>query len=85
MKYALVGYDKDNDVYETIVTSDNISYLIKVGTEVAKDGSLHRVCSDGSKEPFDWFEIVNANDTTYPNCYYWASYKEDELGNRIED
>lgn len=74
MKYALVGYDKDNDVYETIVESNNISYLIKVGTEIAKEENLYRVCSDGSKEPFDWFEIVNANDTEYPNCYYWASY-----------
>lgn len=74
MKYALVGYDKDNDVYETIVESNNISYLIKVGTEVAEEYSLYRICSDGSKEPFDWFEVVNANDTKYPNCYYWASY-----------
>lgn len=85
MKYALVGYDKDNYVYETIVTSDNISYLIKVGTEVAKDGSLYRVCSDGSKKPFAWFEIVNADETKCPNVYYWASYKEDKFGNRIED
>ena len=75
MKYALVGYDKDNDVYETIAKSDNISYLIKVGKEIAEDGSLYRICSDGSKEPFDWFEIVNANDTKYPDCYYWASYE----------
>lgn len=76
LQYALVGYDKDNDVYETIIESDNLSYLIKVGTEIAKDESLYRVCEDGRKEPFDWFEIVNANDTTYPNCYYWASYTE---------
>ena len=84
LQYALVGYDKDNDVYETIVESNNISYLIKVGTEVAKEESLYRMTYE-SKEPFDWFEIVNADDTEYPNVVYWVSYKEDELENRIED
>ena len=76
MKYALVGFDKDNDVYETIVESNNISYLIKIGREVAEERSLYRICSDGSKEPFDWFEVVRANDTTYPSYYYWASHEE---------
>lgn len=75
MQYALVGYDKDYDIYESIVESNNISYLIKVGKEIAKE-DLYRICPDGSKEPFDWFEIVNANDATYPEVYYWASYEE---------
>jgi hypothetical protein len=76
MKYALVGYDKEYDIYETIIVSENISYLIKVGTEVAKEHSLYRICPDGSKEYFDWFEIVNADDVKYPNAYYWASYED---------
>lgn len=72
--YALVGYDKDNDVYETITTSDNISFLIEMGKEAAIKENWYRICDDGSKEFFDWFEVVDIKDAEYPNTYYWASY-----------
>ena len=70
MKYVLVGYDNDNDIYESIIESDNISYLIKVGTEVAKEESLYRMTYENKKKPFDWFEIVQ-NDNY--NMVYWVS------------
>lgn len=77
MKYALVGYDKDNDVYKVIETYEDLEYLKLKGkyvAEIQKETDNFRKNSDG--EPFDWFEIVNANDTEYPNCYYWTSYEE---------
>lgn len=77
MKYALVGYDKDNDVYEVIETHEDLEYLKLIGKDVAEiqkeTDSFRR---NGIGEPFDWFEIVNADDTEYPDCYYWASYEE---------
>ena len=76
MKYALVGYDKDNDVYEVIEIHEDLEYLKLKGKDVAeiqKETDSFRRNSNG--EPFDWFEIVNADDTDYPDHYYWASYE----------
>ena len=77
MRYALVGYDKDNDVYEVIEEHDDLEYLKLKGKDVAeiqKETDSFRRNDNG--EPFDWFEIVNGNDTKYPDVYYWASYEE---------
>ena len=77
MAYALVGYDKDNDVYEVIETHKDLEYLKLRGNDVAEiQKETNSFRRSGYGEPFDWFEIVNANDTKYPNCYYWASYCE---------
>lgn len=81
MKYALVGYDKDNDAYGVIVEHEDLEHLKLVGKAVSQlqkaTDSFRRYsyrCPNG--EPFDWFEIVRANDTNYPNEYYWASYED---------
>lgn len=78
--YTLVGYDKDNDVYETLEVHEDLEYLKLRGQDIAEiqrdtDG-FTRVCPDGTLEPFDWFEICNIEDADYPDCYYWASYEE---------
>ena len=76
MKYALVGYDKDNDVYEVIETHEDLEYLKLKGKDIAeiqRETDSFRV--NGNGEPFDWFEIVSADDTEYPNTYYWVSYE----------
>lgn len=75
MKFALVGYDKDNDVYGVIEVHEDFAYLQLKGKEVAKiqkETDSFRI----NGEPFDWFEIVNADDTEYPTVYYWASYEK---------
>lgn len=80
MKYELVGYDKDNDIYEVIETSENLEYLKTKGKEIVEiqknTDSFH---ASGNKEPFDWFEIVQSDNY---NVLYWVSYEEDEYGNR---
>lgn len=76
MKYALVGYDKDNDVYEVIETHEDLEYLKLKGNDIAeiqRETDSFRV--NGNGEPFDWFEIVQ-NDNY--DVVYWVSYKEDE-------
>ena len=78
MKYALVGYNKDNDIYGVIEMHEDLEYLKLKGKDVAeiqKATDSFRV--DGYKEPFDWFEIVDANDVEYPNVCYWTSYEDD--------
>ena len=80
MKYELVGYDKDNDIYEIIETSENLEYLKTKGKEIVEiqknTDSFH---ASDNKEPFDWFEIVQSDNY---NVLYWVSYEEDEYGNR---
>ena len=83
MKYELVGYDKDNDIYEVIEASEDLEYLKLKGSDIAgiqKDTDVFRV--NGNGEPFDWFEIVQSDNY---NVLYWVSYKEDECGNIIKD
>ena len=81
MKFALVGYDKDNDIYGVIEVHEDLEYLKLKGKDVAeiqKETDNFRV--NGNGEPFDWFEIVQ-NDNY--DVVYWVSYEEDECGNRI--
>lgn len=80
--YALVGYDKDYDVYETLETHEDLEYLKLKGQDVAKiqraTDRFRRICSDGTSEPFDWFLICDEEDADYPypNRHYWASYED---------
>ena len=83
MRYELVGYDKDNDIYEVIESSEDLEYLKLKGKDIAeiqKETDSFRV--NGNREPFDWFEIVQSDNY---DVVYWVSYKEDECGNRIAD
>ena len=83
MRYELVGYDKDNDIYEVIESSEDLEYLKLKGNDVAeiqRETDGFRV--NGNEEPFDWFEIVQEDNY---DIAYWVSYKEDECGNRIAD
>ena len=59
-KYTLVGYEKDSDVYETISHSDSIEDLRqKARTLIEKETRCK-----STKEPVDWFEILNTGDET---------------------
>ena len=71
--YTIVGYDKDNDVYE--VLDDN--YLLSLeaemeAKELAKQIKAGKLRREGG-EPFDWIEIYfdwNGEDETM----VWASW-----------
>ena len=81
MKYDLVGYDKDNDIYEVIEESEDLEYLKLKGkdiTEIQRDTDGFRM--NGNGEPYDWFEIVQSDNY---DVLYWESYKEDGCGNRL--
>lgn len=89
-KYAIVGYDKDNDLYEILETSDDLEGL-KVRGETLFNYQLNSdaLRSKKTNEPFDWFEICNTEEADYPNHYYWASYdtssKLTSLGNDLDE
>ena len=56
--YSLVGYDKDNDLYEIIENNNNLKYLISKGKKISKIQNMtDNFRSNSTKEPFDWFSI----------------------------
>lgn len=76
MKFALVGYDKDHDIYGLIGLHEDLEYLNLRGkhiAEIQEETDWFRM--EGTNEPFDWFKIVDAEDAEYPEKHYWASYE----------
>ncbi len=62
-KFRIVGYDKDNDVYETICEAKDFEQACIVGQAVVyyhvHVQELRR--TEGSNEPFDWFQIMKGD------------------------
>ena len=72
--YSLVGYDKDNDLYEVLYSSTNYDELFEktsVLIELCEKDKLFS--SEG--EPFDWLEILDSNNY---DVVYWTSYEKYE-------
>lgn len=74
--YTIVGYDKDNDVYEVL----DDDYLLSLEAEMearelakrASAGDLRRE----NGEPFDWIEIFYDYHGNQPTMV-WASWEEE--------
>jgi len=69
-KYAVVGYDKDGDVYETLWETDNLNNAIIqacIFYEQHKQKELRRISTN---EPFDWIEVIDINDESVS---FWKS------------
>ena len=62
--YSVVGYDKDSDVYESLITTCHCSFshVIKI-TKYLAEQNLRR---KSNNEPFDWLSICDAGNETYP-------------------
>lgn len=75
--FTLIGYDKDNDIYEDIIKDTHLLSLIETGKNFAKYQKETDHFKSSKGEPFDWFEIIKSGDTI--PCYrYWASSRGDE-------
>lgn len=76
--YSLVGYDKDNDLYEIIENNNNLKYLISKGKKISKIQNMtDNFRSNSTKEPFDWFSICDIKNAIYPykEEIYWNSFE----------
>lgn len=72
--YTVCGYDKDNDVYTLYMETDDWDAALQLAENLAalvKNDCLCRPCTDGTREPIDWIEIVSTQDETF---IHWASY-----------
>lgn len=74
--FTLIGYDKDNDLYDFIMKDTHLLSLIETGKSFAKYQKETDHFKSSKGEPYDWFEIIKSGDT--PPCYrYWVSSRKD--------
>ena len=75
--FTLMGYDKDNDIYETIMNSMDLLSLIETGKSFAKYQKETDHFKSSKGEPYDWF-VIKKKDDIYPCAFYWVSYNNEE-------
>ena len=74
--FTLIGYDKDNDLYDFIMKDTHLLSLIETGESFAKYQKETDHFKSSKGEPYDWFVIIKSGDT--PPCYcYWVSSRKD--------
>lgn len=71
MRYALMIYNKDRDIYDEIIESDDKNKLIMVANLLVEPVRCGRI-KDRSGEPYDWLEIWDEEDDNGINdiCIY---------------
>lgn len=57
MRYKLMAYDKDNDVYDFIMESDTYHKVCYTAFIMYPILLEDRLLSKDNREPYDWFEI----------------------------
>lgn len=76
--FAIVGYDKDYDVYVEYKRFRNLVVAEAFATYLKKSlekGTLKRKCSDGILKPIDWVQVVDSENF---DKVFWASYEFSE-------
>ena len=65
LRYKVIGYDKDADVEEVYLSTNDKEDAILVAEilgDLTKWDLLLRQCSDGTTEPIDWVYILDVVD-----------------------
>lgn len=57
MRYNVLVYNKDNDVYETVISADDKDTAITVANAVNKFVHQDRLLSMNNREPYDYVYI----------------------------
>lgn len=73
-RYNVLLWDKDNDLYETIISTDDSTIALTVANSVNKFVHQDRLLSMNNKEPFD---AVYIEDRMYlENNLEYVKYKD---------
>lgn len=75
--YAVVGYNKDDDIYEKYGEYTVPYFALMKATEMTglmKQHELNKVCSDGSVKTINWVEVYKNMDSEDKEKV-WASYE----------
>ena len=70
IKYAIIGYDKDNDLYDELYVSTDIQDVLQRANAL-KPLCDNDVLRNSKGEPYDYLEVVNENNL---GVVYWRSY-----------
>jgi hypothetical protein len=70
-EYAIVGYDKDNDLYDELYFSTDIQDVLQ-RAKVIKPLCDNDTLRNAKGEPYDYLEVVNRNNY---DVVYWRSYE----------
>ena len=80
MRFTIIGYDKDSDVYEEYGEFTDINIAKEEATRLAKlvrQDELVRIDSYDNNEPIDWVEIYRDYDTP-DETLIWSDYNDYE-------
>lgn len=69
MRYSVVGYDKDHDLYDNLWTTDSLENAIIQGSIFSDRQKMAELRSSVANEPFDWFEVVDSKGNLCWNSY----------------
>lgn len=61
MRYGLLAYNKDKDIYDGIMESDNKEELETLASELVSK-LRNEELKDKSGEPYDWLELWDEED-----------------------
>lgn len=70
MRYALMIYGKDKDIYDEILESNNKDELVAIATLLVEFVRCGKIV-DRQKEPYDWLEIWDEEDDNGVNDIYF--------------
>lgn len=74
--YTIVGYDKDNDVYEVLDDDYSLSLDAEIEAREFVSKMLNGQLRSKSGEPFDWIEIYY-NYGGEEESMVWASFDDE--------
>ena len=71
MRYTLMIYGKDRDIYDQITESNDKDELIAIANLLVEFVRCGRIVDD-QKEPYDWLEIWDEEDDNRANdiCFH---------------
>lgn len=69
--YAVIGYDKDHDIYDALLETNDLENAIIQATLFSHVTELSDCLKSSCGDPFDWFKVVNVHCN---DIIYWTSY-----------
>lgn len=69
MRYSLLAYNKDRDIYEGIIDSDNKAEIEEIAKRLVY--KIHdNLLVDETGEPFDWLELWDEENGKRDTIYH---------------
>lgn len=70
IKFVIIAYDKDNDVYEDLYSDTDYQNVLAKAKQYAEQCKTNTLRRSDNGEPFDWIQIES---TSAPGKPLWTS------------